>query len=168
MWLSKAAHFISIIANRTVRGVSVVAASAMIAMMFLTGTDVTLRYIFNSPLPGSMELTEFMMVIVVALGLSYCALQMGHVRVDVVVSRLPKRAQVVMNTIASFVFLGLFILITWQTVPRVKAMIDVQLRSQVMGIPVPPFALVVTAGGAVLCLVLLRDFFDDLYQVLKK
>lgn len=168
MWLSKAAHFISIVANPSAKVVNGIAAVVLTMMMALTGADVTLRYVFNRPIPGAVEITEFMMAIVVALGFAYCALRKGHVRVDVVVSRLPKRAQAVMDTIANFAFLGLFILITWRTVPRAQAMIEASLTSYILFIPVFPFVLVVTAGSAILCLVLLKDFMDDLYQAVKK
>jgi len=168
MWLSKAAHFLSIIANPTARVTSGIAAGVLAALMVLTGADVTLRYIFNAPIPGTFEITEFMMAIVVALGLAYCALQKGHVRADVVVSRLPERVQAVMNSMAYLVFLGIFILITWQSVYRAQAMIDTGLTSFVLYIPVFPFVLVVTAGSAMLCLVLLRDAIDYLYQAVKR
>lgn len=168
MWLSKAAHFISIIASPAARVINGIAAVFLAMMMVLTGADVTLRYLFNWPIPGSWELTQFMMAIVVAFGLAYCALQKGHVRVELVVSKLPRLARVVMNNIASFAFLSLFILITWRTVPRALAWIDPMITTVVLSIPVFPFVMLVAAGCAVLCLVLLKDFFEDLYQAVKK
>jgi len=168
MWLSKVTHFINIIAKSAARGANVVAASALIAMMFLTGTDVTLRYIFNSPIPGSLELTEFLMAIVVGLALAHCALDKGHLRVDLVVSRLPKQVQLVLHSIASFTFLGLFILITWKTVDRAWAMFDDKIESAIFAIPAFPFVLAVAVGSAVLCLVLMKEFIDDLRLVVKK
>jgi len=168
MWLSKVAYFISIIASPTARVVNGIAATVLTMMMVLTGADVTLRYLFNWPVPGSWELTQFMMAIVVAFGLAYCALHKGHVRVEIVVSRLPRLAQLIMNSIASFAFLSLFIIITWRTVPRALAFIDPMPTTPVLFIPVFPFMLVTAFGCAVLCLVLLKDFFEDLYQVVKK
>jgi hypothetical protein len=38
----------------------------------------------------------------------------------------------------------------------------------ILRIPVFPFVLVVAAGTAVLCLVLLKDLLDDLHKVIKK
>jgi len=168
MWLGKTAHFIGIIARPAARGMSAIAAGMLVAMMILTGADVTLRYIFNRPILGSFEITEFMMAITVALGLAYCALQKAHVRSDVVVSRLPQWTQAALNSIASLAFLGLFILITWQSIYRAQAMIDTRLTSSVLYIPKFPFVFVVTAGSALLCLVLLRDLFDYLHQAVKR
>lgn len=158
----------NLIAKPATTVVHTISAAVLMVMMLLTGADVTLRYVLNSPIPGSMELTEFMMVITVALGLAYCALHKGHVGVDIVVSRLRGRARALMNSIASFAFLGLFILITWRSVERARALIDTHVTSNILYIPVFPFVLVLTAGCAILCLVLLRDFLDYLLQVLTK
>ena len=145
-----------------------IAAGVLAAMMTLTGVDVTLRYVFSRPIPGSFEITEYMMPIVVALGLAYCAIEKGHVRVDLVVTRLSERAQAIMNSLASFLFLGTFILITWQSVLRAQEMIRFGTTSHNLYIPVAPFVLVVTVGSAVLCLVLLREFIDYLCKAVKK
>jgi len=171
MLFSKVINFVSFIASYAARGVSVVGATALVIMMFMTGVDVTGRYLFNFPVPGSMELQMYLMAVVVGLALAYCALHKGHVRVELVISRLPRRAQLAMNIIASFVFLCLFIVITWRTVHRAQAMIAAQEESIYWGIPVSPFLLTVTVGCAVLCLVLLKDFIEDihqLYQVVKE
>jgi len=168
MWLRKVTNFLTLIARPATRVLNSVAGGVLAAMMVLTGVDVTLRYIFNRPIAGSYEITEFMMPIVIAFGLAYCAFEKGHVRVDLLISRLPNRAQAVMNSIASLVFLGLFVLITWQTFLRAKGMIDTGLISEVLLIPVFPFVLTVTAGSAMICLVVLRDFFDYLSQALRK
>lgn len=168
MSLGKAANIMSRIAEPVAKGISWIGVATLFAMMLLTSTDVTLRYVFNKPIAGSMELTEVFMAVVVGLGLSYCALQKGHVRVDIVTSRLSSRGQIVTDSIAHLVFLAFFILVTWRTLLRALTMMTQHLMTQVLFIPVPPFALMVTVGCAVLCLVLLRDFIDDLYRMVKK
>ena len=168
MWLDKAAKFIGRISDPAAKITNYAGAVVLASMMLLTGSDVTLRYVFNKPIPGSYEVTEFLMSIVVALGLAYCAMEKGHVRVDLVISRLSDRTQAVMNFIASLVFLIMFILITWQSVYRAQAMIQANLTSHVLYIPSFPFVFVLTFGSAILCFVLLRDTLDYLFQVVKK
>ena len=85
-----------------------------------------------------------------------------------VVSRLPERAQAVINSVASLIFFGLFTIIAWQSVLRARGMIEDGLTSNILYMPVFPFVLVVTAGSAILCLVLLRDFVDYLSQAVQK
>jgi len=60
-------------------------------MMFLTFLDVSLRYFLNKPIHGSLELTEFMMALLVSCSLSYTASKKGHIRVDLVLHYASKR-----------------------------------------------------------------------------
>jgi TRAP-type C4-dicarboxylate transport system permease small subunit len=168
MWLRHVLHFLSKIASLTSRWAAGLAAVILTAMMLLTGFDVVLRYVFDKPIPGSLELTEFMMVIVIAFGLAYCALQKRHVRIDLVVSKLPDRVQTAMNGIANLAFLGLFVVITWRSFFRMQSMYEGQLTSAVLFIPKFPFMLLMIIGCAILCLVVLRDAIDCLYQAVKK
>ena len=168
MWLRKITDFLTIIANPAAKVLNYIAAAFLAVMMVLTGVDVLGRYLFNKPVPGSYEMTEFMMPVVIAFGLAYCALEKGHVRVELVTSRLPKRTQAVMNTIVTLVFLGLFILVTWQTWLRAKGMIDVGQLSLTLYIPVYPFVLSVAVGCAALCIVVLRDLFSYLTEAVNR
>ena len=168
MWLNKSAHFLNIAVKPAAKAINYLGAAVLVSIMVLTGADVTLRYLFNSPITGSYELTEVLMVVIVAFGLAYCASEKGHVRVDLVVSRLPRRAQAVMNFIASLAFLSIFVIITWQSIYREQAMIEATVTTYVLFIPLFPFAFVVTVGSAILCLVLLAQTIEYLDQVVKK
>ena len=88
------------------RGASWVGSSDVVIMMVLTTADVILRYLFNWPMPGSWELTEYLMAIAVSLTLAYCALERGHIKVDIVLSLLPQRAQAAIRSIVTFLGLG--------------------------------------------------------------
>jgi len=168
MRLIKGVHLLSKISDLTSRLAAGLAACVLAAMMLLTGVDVILRYIFAWPISGSLELTEFMMVIVIAFGLAYCALQKRHVRIDLLVSRLPDRAQAVMNSIANLAFLLLFVLITWRSFYRMQSMYEGQLTSSVLFIPKFPFMILMIIGSAILCLVVLKDVIECFCQAVKK
>ena len=51
--------------------------------MVYTVADVILRYIFNRPFSGSIEVTEFAMSAIVFLGIACCGWLGGHVAVDI-------------------------------------------------------------------------------------
>ncbi len=53
------------------------------ALMGYTVLDVVLRYVFNRPFSGSLEITEFAMSVIVFLGIAYCGWVGGHVAVDI-------------------------------------------------------------------------------------
>jgi len=168
MWLTRAANWL----NRIVRPISGVIHSVGLGvlglMMLLTASDVTLRYVFNRPIGGSFDLTVYMMTIVVAFALAYCAVQKGHVRVDFVVDRLPQRAQAIIDSATGLLGLGLVSLISWQCFINIKAQYIQNVESSVLHIPTFPFVGVVALGIACFTLVLLADFLDFLSQAVKR
>ena len=83
--------------------------------MFLITADVVGRYFFNSPIPGTLEVTEFMLCMIVFGGLTYLEIRGEHVRILLIYSRLSAKAQFVLSVFAKglgFLFFGLM---TWQT-----------------------------------------------------
>ena len=70
MWLKKALDFSERGTKSVARGINGVGVTALTLLMLLTAVDVCLRYLFDSPITGSYELSEFMMAILVAFGLA--------------------------------------------------------------------------------------------------
>ena len=67
-----------------------VAVSTLIILfvMGFVGAEVTMRYAFNSPIPGHLELSELMMPPIVFLALSYTQATHGHVGMDLLLDAL--------------------------------------------------------------------------------
>lgn len=144
-----------------------IAGFVLVVMMLLTGLDVTLRYLFNSPIPGSIELTQYMMPIIITFGLAQCAKEKGHVNVELFISKLSGRKKAFMNSIINLFFFTLFGLITWQSILRALGMIASGLKSEVLSFPIFPFVLMVSLGCGVLSLVVLMDFIKSLMEALR-
>lgn len=137
-------------------------AGGMLGLVFLIVTDVGLRYLFNRPIMSTHELVMFLMAIVVFSALSYTETVDGHVKIDLVVSRLPKRAQEVLRGVISLVSGSLFVLIAYQNLVRAKALRLEGLTSSILHVPVYPFYLFAAFGCALLSLALLADVLDSL------
>ena len=60
------------------------ASVALIVMMVVTLLDVFLRYVFNSPIRGSYDLVETMLVIFVFHGMSTAFLQRRNIVIDLI------------------------------------------------------------------------------------
>ncbi|MBW1800341.1 MAG: TRAP transporter small permease [Deltaproteobacteria bacterium] len=145
------------------------AAQVIIALMvILTVTDVFLRYVFNRPIVGSFELTEFLMVFLVFASISYTMAVKGHVYVDLVVSRLPSRVSAVIECIISLLAFLLFALVTWRNFLHAGILWERNDISHELSIPIGPFVYFIALGVAVLCLVLLVQFLQSLAQAVKK
>ncbi len=83
--------------------------------MVLITADVLGRYLFNAPIPGTLEVTEFLLCIIVFGGLTFLETRGEHVRILLIHSRLKAKPQFVLNVIGKALGLFLFSFMTWQT-----------------------------------------------------
>ena len=83
-------------------------------MMLLVTANVISRYIFNRPILGVLEFTEFMIVAVVYLTLSYTQRQKGHIDIELVTAHLPEAKRQVCQLVTLLCGLGFFGFIAWQ------------------------------------------------------
>lgn len=92
----------------------VVAASFIGVLMFMTVTDVVRRTITGKGVMGVVDITQFIMVIIVFLSLAYTQVRDRHIKVDLLTSRLRGKKQAVTNVVALLIGAGVVSLITWQ------------------------------------------------------
>jgi TRAP-type transport system small permease protein len=69
---------------------SALAASALFSIMVLTLIDVSGRKLISTSVPGSLELTELLMVVVIFAGLPLVSLRGEHVVFDSLDAHLPR------------------------------------------------------------------------------
>lgn len=67
--------------------------------------EVVMRYIFNKPTTWGFELTTYIYGIHFMLGLGYTLLHHGHVRVDVLVTLLSRRKQIIISMLCYLILL---------------------------------------------------------------
>lgn len=137
-------HSAEKIVKRIVTAAGMTSTVLLIVMMMLTVADVFLRYVFDSPIKGSMELTEYIMVCVGTLGLAWCALQGAHIKVDLIVSKFSQRVQKYIDSFNYVLLMGVAGLITWQTFVRAGTVRRLGVDSAMLEIPRYPFVLVVS------------------------
>lgn len=141
--------------DKTVRVLNYIGMAILFALMCLVTVDVVLRYVFNRPIKGGIELNELGLAVIVFLGLSYTALLKGHVAVDLIVNRLSAKKQAVIDIINSFLGIVVYSLIAWQGLDKA---IYSRMKGEVtdiLRISQFPFKLFVTIGSILLCLVLI-------------
>ncbi|MCW5771345.1 MAG: TRAP transporter small permease [Rhodospirillaceae bacterium] len=74
------------------RVLAIVAGSVLFVMMALTFADVWGRYLFNRPVFGGYEVTEFLMGVLIFSGLPILCAKEGHVTIDILDGLIPKGA----------------------------------------------------------------------------
>jgi TRAP-type C4-dicarboxylate transport system permease small subunit len=138
------------------------------AMMFLTAADVIMRYSLNKPIQGTYELTQFMLAITVAVGLSYCAVEKGHVTIDLVTTRMPRRMRAIFDCVTGLLGLIVAGLMAWQTCIHITMLQKSGLVSTVLLIPMYPFVAIVAFGIAFFCVVLIAQFLEFIIEGMKQ
>jgi len=136
-------------------------------MMLLTIADVFLRKVFSQSILGTVEVTEFMMVILLFFAVTQTEILDGHVRVDLIMSRFGERTQTLVDTITQLVCFLLFGLFTWSTLVYAGKMRASGEVSQDLWLPVYPFIYVVALGCALLALSLLIKSFMAYMRMIK-
>jgi TRAP-type mannitol/chloroaromatic compound transport system permease small subunit len=87
-------------------------------LLLVVAYEVVMRYAFNAPTSWGFEATTFLYGVLYMLGLAYCDVYGGHVRVDIFTSRMPLRAQSVVGILTNLLFfmpvMVLLTIATWK------------------------------------------------------
>jgi len=143
-----------------------IAQAAVVAMMLLVVGDVVLRVVWH-PISGSYDFVRFIGAILIAFAIAYCAVQRGHISVELVVAHFPQRVQGIIGSITGILSLGLFGLIAWQCLVLANDMWRLGEMSMSALLPFYPYIYGVSFGCAVLCLVILVDLGKSLAKAVK-
>lgn len=99
--------------DRLETGLNYLSASILFGLMFYVVAEVGMRYLFNHPLPGHLELSEMLVAPAAFLALSYVQARHGHVGVDIVRDHLSARARGVLDAVTVILALVTFAIIAW-------------------------------------------------------
>ena len=142
-----------------------VATGFMIVLMLLTVVDVFLRWVFNAPIHGATEISRLLMIIIVFPALGWAAIDRKHIRVDLIVSRIPTRLQAIFGSITFFIALVTYVIITWQSFLEAAV---VKRQTSLLHISFTPFYWVMSVGFAIFCLAIVALVVEDIAKVVKK
>ena len=104
--------------------------------MFLIGADVFMRYVFNAPVAGTLEITELVPVIVTYCAFTYTAQHKRHIRTTFLMVRLPKTKVRILNFISNLLTLLFLLLLIWRT--AVEAMDSWAIKEYSQGLIAVP------------------------------
>lgn len=93
---------------------NIISAIVIFIMMFYITADVLGRDIFSRPIPGTYEVSEMLMVLVVFLGLAYTQAMGGHIRTEVLLRFFPPRGRLIVEIISNLAFFIVFGFLVWE------------------------------------------------------
>ncbi len=127
-------------------------------MMLLITVDVTGRYVFSSPIPGTLEFTEFLIVFVVFFSMAYVQLTKRHICVELMTQRLPGKVADGLAVVVLVIAAVFFVLMAWQSWHAGLSALEYREASDgLVQIPVYPPKLAIPFGAVLIAIQLLRD-----------
>jgi TRAP-type C4-dicarboxylate transport system permease small subunit len=151
--------------ERLETALNLLSALILFVLVFYVTAEVAMRYLFNRPLPGHLEMTQLMIAPAVFLALSYVQARRGHVGLDLLHEHLSPRAGWAVETLWLGIALATFTVIAgfsgwaawmaWQ-------MGDVTPTAY---LPTWWSKMAVPAGSALLCLRLLLQMVQNVQKL---
>lgn len=144
------------------------AVAALIMMMLLTCADVVGRYLLNQPVMGAFQGTQYLQATIVFLGAAWTQVKGGHVKVEVLYSRLPASAKPWIDLVMAFLLIAFGVVLTWKTGQQalyaygIKEFPDITTKF----IPVWLFRFIVSFGSLMLTIEFIMEFVDSLKSLI--
>ena len=151
-------------ADKVSRFLYILAICILAALMFLTVVDVFGRYIFNSPITGTQELSEISLMLITFLGISFTALSKGHVRVELLLMFLPQNARVTLEIVSDIICLIVSSAITYSGFTYAGTVYQRGISTELLDIPTWPFLCCLAIGCVFLSLIFLKDLIKSLQE----
>lgn len=142
---------------RLEKGMRIIAAVCLFGMALLTGADVGMRGIFNTPIFGSEELVSILGVIAVGFALPYTHFQKSHIGVEIFVRRLSKRGRDAFKLVTNTATLALVGIVTWRMFLYAQSLEESGEVSMNLELPEYYVVYVLSAGFLVYSVCLAKD-----------
>lgn len=115
----------------------VLASALLAAIVLLIFSNVFMRYILNASLSWGEELTLWLFVWFVWLGVSYAFHTGDHVRITVLRDVLSERARLFADVVIALLVLGFLVVLTIECIKLIRQPFVASQTSVVLGLPIP-------------------------------
>jgi len=143
-----------------------IGAVILVTMMGLTVCDVVGRYLFNAPIKGAGELTEFLLCAVIFLGLGAVSLAEAHVTVDLLTDKMPNAVQPLRQALTGLLSGVILVVVAWRIWIYATQIGGYGGSTISLGIPIAPLgyfcAICALFGGVITAFLPLKRFYKHL------
>ena len=137
-------------------------------IVMVTVVDIGLRYVFNRPLAFTVELVELGLSIIVFCAIIVCTAQRGHINLNILLMKFPKRSQAAVNSFIYIVCTFVFIVMSWRCVVYAFQLKDMGQVSMMLKLPYYPFVFVIAICAFLTCLIFLSQFVHFVNEAVRK
>lgn len=139
-----------------------IAGFAIMLTMLLIVANILMRVLFNSPILGTGEMVGFLTAGAIGLSLALCALQNGHIAIDLLVDSFPAPIRVLVDIMIQLVVVIFLGACSWGLMLLANSNAASGLVSSTIQIPVYPFIYLVAFGFFIFALAQLTKLMDIL------
>lgn len=138
----------------------------VLVMVLLSTADVICRYVFNSPIPGGVELEVMCLIALIYLGLPYVQSIRGHINLEILHSHVTPITQKYLTIFGHIVCLVPFAMITWQgSMQAIKSWMTGEFEPGIVRYPLGPAKTAIAIGALLFCLRLISDIVIDFRNI---
>ncbi len=135
----------------------------ILGLLALVTEEVFARYFFKNPHTWGLELSEFLLLIIVTMGGGYTLLHGGHVKVDILYAKFSVRTKAILDVLTHIIVLALaYVLIAYGGKSFIRAFTSQAESFGGWQIITWPFRLLIPIAGVLLGLQALAKWIRDL------
>jgi TRAP-type C4-dicarboxylate transport system permease small subunit len=149
------------------RVLSWIAGVGLVGMLLIIVADVIGIKVFSRPVPGGTEIVTFMAVVAIAFAVPYTQVVHGHVAVDFIVEKFPRRAKLIIDVLMTLFGVCLVAVTAWYSFKYAAKLRDTGEVSMTQKIPYYPFVYGMAGCFVVLFLVMLGDLVKSIAKAVK-
>jgi TRAP-type C4-dicarboxylate transport system permease small subunit len=140
------------------------AGAGLIVMLLLVVGDIVGIKVLAHPIPGGIEMTAFLGVVVIGFAIAWVQVVKGHIQVDFLVMKLSPRLKAGFEAAMAFLGVIFFIILAWRSWDYANTMRITGEVSMTQRIPFFPFIYALAVCYLVTFLVLVVDFLKALMK----
>ena len=132
----------------------------LINMVVVISLQITMRYIFNSPLKWSEELARYSYAWFCLFGIALVTKDRSHLTISFITDKLPQNIRYFLNIFAQMIMLVFFVLVSWSTLelPKVQG----NIRAYSLGVPFYVLHLSILPGFAISAIYTIYHLYIDI------
>ncbi len=135
-----------------------------VVLIIVVMYDVVMRYVFKMPTIWGNETSIYIFAAIWVLGGGYTLFARGFVSMDVVLSRVSRRTQAIINSCTFILALTFVSVLVWQSILSFKLSIFLkETSSSAWDPPFYPIRFILVLGAFLVLIQLISNFIKDLY-----
>ncbi|NDW46558.1 TRAP transporter small permease [Ruegeria sp. PrR005] len=136
----------------------------LFGLVFLTFSDVILRYFFSAPLRGRQDIVEIGMVVTLMLAAPYAWRTASHISVDLYDGIPFRPLEVLRRLLVKLSVAAVSGLIAWRSLEAAEDAALFNEATNMIGIPHLPFIRLITAITVLHLVILIAETWDDVKE----